>query len=643
MYLYNSKLNTSQNHQLYLYKLNYTSFNNNNNNNNNITIHPSSHINKTMSKEKPPNIVFAFADDWGRYSSIYSKHENASSAFNHLYETPNFDKIANEGLLFLNAYVPAPTCTPCRSSLLSGQYFWQCGLGAILEGAVWDANIPTFPLEMEKAGYHIGHTYKVWSPGKSINQPIGGKRTRYQEDGVRFNFFSHWVTSNLDKYGGVEKTKQIMFNEVHNNFTGFLKATDEPRNQDKPYFYFFGPTNTHRTWEQGSGKALWGLNPDNLKGRLPAFLPDVHEVREDVNDYLGECLAFDRSLGIIMEELKKRGELDNTIIIVSGDHGIPGIPRAKCNLYDIGCEVALAIRWPGKIKPQRVCNDFVNIMDLAPTICDLSQTKIPRTMNGKSKSLMNILLANHVQNGQVDPSRDFVVTGRERHVAMAREKFLPYPQRSIRVKDFLYVINFEPDRWPAGDPRGLDDLDKKPPPYDDLAINTMIAFPDMDASPTKAWMIYHRKEEDVEPLYQLAFGKRPREELYDLQKDPHYMNNVAQDPAYEEMRLKLNQRLMNILKEQHDPRLVEFPVRYEHEPYGGFLPPYMPQEGKEKLTVYDISWDDAFNTALKMVTAAQKGTLGGNLKPTQEQKDEHDRIQKRFAEAVKKKELKSNI
>ena len=108
-----------------------------------------------------PNIVFAFADDWGRYASAYRQVEGPNS-LSQLITTPNFDRIANEGALFTNAFVPAPSCTPWGSSLLSGQYFWQTGLGAILQGAVWDESIPTYPLELEKSGYHIGYTYKVW-------------------------------------------------------------------------------------------------------------------------------------------------------------------------------------------------------------------------------------------------------------------------------------------------------------------------------------------------------------------------------------------------------------------------------------------------------------------------------------------------
>lgn len=507
-----------------------------------------------------PNIVFAFADDWGRYARAYAEHDGPNS-LNELIETPNFDRIAREGALFTNALVPAPSCTPCRSSILAGQYFWQTGLGAILQGAVWDETIPTFPLELEaQGGYFVGYQYKVWSPGRTLNAPIGAARTRFEPAGRNFNQFSHWVTANADDLG-VEAAKQALYDETRQNFRAFLDA----RPADQPFCYWWGPTNTHRTWERGSGEALWGIEPDDLKGRLPAFLPDVHEIREDAADYLGECQAVDKGLGVLLEELAAAGELDNTLLVVSGDHGIPGMPRAKCNLYDIGCEVALAFRWPGRVASGRVVKDFVNLMDLGPTFCEAGGIDIPASMTGRS--LMPVL--SDPRSGQIDPARDHVVTGRERHVGGAREGYLPYPQRSLRTRDFIYIINFEPDRWPMGDPKGLDDPSTEPPDYETLAKETFVVYADLDASPTKAWMIHHREDHDVEPLYELAFGKRPREELYDLNEDPHYMNNVADDPAYANVRRQLEARLLAVLEEQDDPRLMEQPCRYEFEPYAG--------------------------------------------------------------------------
>ncbi|MBT3602753.1 MAG: sulfatase-like hydrolase/transferase, partial [Candidatus Latescibacteria bacterium] len=355
--------------------------------------------------------------------------------------------------------------------------------------------------------------------------------------------------------------KQLLYDETRDNFNSFLDA----RQEDTPFCYWWGPTNTHRKWQRGSGKNLWGLNPDDLKGRLPDFLPDVHDIREDVCDYLGECLAFDAGLGVIIKRLEETGELDNTLIVVSGDHGIPGFPRAKCNLYDIGCEVALAARWPQNIPANRVVHDFVNIMDLAPTFLDAADVQIPKTMT--AKSLMPVLKSQ--DQGQVDPDRTFVVTGRERHVSWSRDDYLPYPQRAIRTKDFIYIHNFAPDRWPAGDPKGLDDPNTEAPSYESLSEDTYVAYPDMDASPTKAWMIHHRSEENVQRAFDLGFGLRPQEELYDLHADPHYMNNLASDPQHANTKKELADKLMQVLKEQDDPRVVEEPCRFEHAPYAG--------------------------------------------------------------------------
>ena len=213
------------------------------------------------------NILFAFGDDWGRYASAYAK-DGGENSINSLIHTPNFDRIAGEGVLFQNAFVPAPSCTPCRSSILSGRYFWNTGLGAILAGAVWDETIESYPLELEKKGWFIGHTYKVWSPGKTKNAPYGAGRTSYTDAGILFNNFSHNATKRAKEIG-IEAAKQELFDEVRGNFQSFL----DKRPEGAPFCYWWGPTNTHRTWEQGSGKALWGLEPDDLRAKCRNSYP----------------------------------------------------------------------------------------------------------------------------------------------------------------------------------------------------------------------------------------------------------------------------------------------------------------------------------------------------------------------------------
>ena len=135
------------------------------------------------------NILFVFADDWGRYASAYAPVDKVPS-FNEVIKTPHVDRVAREGVLFRNAFVNAPSCTPCRSSLMSGRYFFNTGLGAILNGAEWDSAIPSFPLLLREAGYHIGKSYKVWSPGIPADAPFGGQQYAYEMAGRAPNNFS---------------------------------------------------------------------------------------------------------------------------------------------------------------------------------------------------------------------------------------------------------------------------------------------------------------------------------------------------------------------------------------------------------------------------------------------------------------------
>jgi arylsulfatase A-like enzyme len=510
-------------------------------------------------ESKRPNILFAFADDWGRYASIFATADGPGS-INDVIKTPNIDRVAREGVLFRRAYVNAPSCTPCRSSLLSGQYFWRTGRAAILQGAVWDLKIPSFPLLLHDAGYHIGQTYKVWSPGTPNDAPFGGDKFAYEKAGGRFNNFSENCTAMVQKGRPLDEAKAELYRDVSGNFEAFLAD----RKSDQPFCYWFGPTNVHRAWERGSGKALWGIKPDSLKGKLPKFLPDVPEVREDIADYFGEIQALDHAIGVLLKKLEEIGELDNTLVVVSGDHGPPGFTHGKCNLYDFGTSVTLAIRGAGT-KGGRVLDDFVSLPDLAPTFLEVAGVPRPDVMT--ARSLVPLLQSE--KSGRVDPQRRFVLTGRERHVEDARDGFLPYPQRAIRTKDYHYIINFEPDRWPMGTPRTLGTAAE--PSFEAFAANTRVSLSDMDASPTKAWLIKHRGDLEWKPFYDLAFAKRPLEELYILENDPDQLHNVAADSKYDSIRKSLNQQLMKILVQTDDPRVTGDATFFEKPPLAGPL------------------------------------------------------------------------
>jgi N-sulfoglucosamine sulfohydrolase len=505
--------------------------------------------------EKPLNILFCFADDWGRYASIYAEHEKFPSP-NQVVKTPNIDRIAREGALFRRAYVNAPSCTPCRSALLSGRYFFNTGRAAILNGAVWDPAIPSFPLTLKDQGYHIGKAFKVWSPGDPADAPFGGQAHAYQKAGGRFNNFSEEVTKLVAEGTALDAAKNAMYDEVRGNFDSFLAA----RPKDAPFLFWHGPTNVHRKWVKGSGEALWGIKPDDLKGKLPKHLPDVPEFREDFASYLGEIQAFDAQVGVLVKRLEEAGELDHTVIVISGDHGAPGFPGGKCNLYDFGTNVTLAIRWPGQ-PGGRLIHDFVNLMDLAPTFMEIGGAAIPPGVNGKS--IVSVMKAG--KSGLVEKERDYVITGRERHVSIAREGNLPYPQRALRKDGFLYIHNFKPERMPMGDTKNL--TDRFTPDQDSLENNTYEAFPDMDSSPAKAWLIQHRHDSQYKWHFEYAFAKRPQEELYDLSKDPDATINVAKEAGYAEMKAKMAAELMEKLKAVGDPRVTMDPVPFEHEPF----------------------------------------------------------------------------
>lgn len=509
--------------------------------------------------EGKPNILFLFADDWGKYASIYAASDGPGS-LNEVVATPNFDRIAKEGVLFRNAHVSAPSCTPCRSALLTGQHFWRTKTGAILRGAVWDPSLPSYPPLLEEAGYHMGYTHKVWGPGTPANAPFT-KAQSYGKRGGKFNQFSQNVTKMVADGVPLEEAKKVLLEETRGNFQDFLAA----RREGEPFSYWFGPTNVHRSWIKGSGRALWGIDPETLKGKMPPFLPDVSEVREDLADYFGEVAAWDAGIGVLLEELEKTGERENTLIVISGDHGAPGFPHGKCNLYGFGTHVALSVTGPG-VKGGRVVDDFVSLTDLAPTFLETAGLEIPPVMTGRS--LWPILRSG--KSGLVDETRTVVYSGRERHVEIARSDFSPYPQRAIRTADHALIINFRPDRYPMGDPYLLDS--SEPPSLEELENETRVTLPDEDAGPTKAWLVGARDSPEWQAHFDWVYGKRPRYELYDLKADPYETTNLAEDPAYETIKIDLETRLLDELTRTGDPRLIDDGAFFEMPPMAGPLP-----------------------------------------------------------------------
>ena len=268
-----------------------------------------------------------------------------------------------------------------------------------------------------------------------------------------------------------------------------------------------------------------------------------------------------------MAMVEDLGELDNTIVVMTGDHGWP-FPRGKANLYDAGARIAMAIRWPEGIEaPGRAAAGFVVASDLAPTFLEAAGLEVPGAMTGRS--LMPLLR----NGGEEAPDRDAAFFGRERHTP-AQETGNPggYPSRAIRTADYLYIHNFESDRWPAGTPD-----------WEDANMGDGW-LGDVDNGPAKFYMWANRHDPDVRPLYDLAFGKRPAEELYDVREDRYQMNNLAGDPDYAEVQDELRGRLMEYLEATEDPRATDAPVEFDAYPYFGGIPEW---PGQETLAEYE--------------------------------------------------------
>ena len=454
-----------------------------------------------------PNFLFAIADDWS--------WPDAGAYGTPVVRTPTFDRLAREGLLFQQAYVSSPSCTPSRGAILTGQFHWRLESAANL-WSIFPNKFVTYPEILAEAGYEVGVSGKGWGPGR----PENPKR---DPAGKRYRSFSEFLTK---------------------------------RNKDKPCCYWLGSSDPHRPYKPGSGAASGMKLKDIL---LPACLPDAMVVRSDMADYLFEVQRFDSLGGSAIKALEKIGQLERTVVFVTGDNGLP-FPRCKSNLYDTGTRVPLVVRWPGHVLPGRTTEDFVSLTDLAPTFLELAGITAPPEMTGRSL----VPLMRSSRSGRLDPQRSFVLTGKERHCPVQEKPDMGgYPCRMIRTHNFLYIRNFRPDRWPAGTPNY-----KK-------AVYPGSWFGDCDNGPTKTYMIENRdKNALLRKLYDLAFAKRPAEELYDLTRDPGQLENVADDPAYADAKRELSDELFKQLRATGDPRVTGGGDRFDTYPYLGGAPKY---------------------------------------------------------------------
>ncbi len=477
-----------------------------------------------------PNILYLVADDAGRDMSAYGvKWVN----------TPAFDRIAREGILFNNGYTPNAKCAPSRAVMLTGRNPWQLDAG--MNHVNYFPNyFKTYPEALSDNGYFVGKTGKGWGPGVALHS-----------DGSDRNV----LVKNYDALTTAPPAKYISNNDYAANFADFVKKAD-----GKPWCFWIGFIEPHRAYEYGAGIKKGGKKPEMID-RVPAYFPDSLTVRTDMLDYAYEIEYLDSHVARVLKTLEENGQLENTLIVYTSDHGMP-FPRVKGNAYENANHVPFAAMWKNGIKnPGRKIDDYVNMTDLAPTFLDAAGVSTQQSgmhpMIGKSL----LSLFNSTKSGWIEEDRKFQLVGQERH-DYGRPHDVGYPIRGMHKNNMLYVKNYENDRWPACNPE--------------------TGYLNTDGSPTKTLILNNRRNGVDKTYWDMSFGKRPTEELYDLKKDPDCVVNLAALPKYQATKKSMEKEMEAKLLAQGDLRMMGFGHIYEQYPFSqdvnGFYERYMKGE-----------------------------------------------------------------
>ena len=474
---------------------------------------------KKTYKEKPLNILIAISDD-----QAFSFTSFSGCRF---INTPGFDRVAKNGVFFVNCFAGSPGCAPSRSSLVTGRHHWQNEQSGQHASSWMKKYIPMVDM-FTKAGYYAGATGKGVGPFRYAKSEEDSLFRKTNAAGEIDNSIKYSKDNDPRTGSGISK---------ENYYANFLTFMNH-RKKEQPFFFWYGAHEPHRDYEKDSWKKM-GKSLDSVD--VPGFLPDNATVRGDMLDFAVEVEWFDSHLVRMLNYLDNIGELDNTIVIVTGDNGIP-FPRAKANCFEYGTHVPLAISCPKIIPGGRIVKDPTGFVDLSPTLFELTGVSFSGMLPISGKSIAQTLKSH--KSGIVNPNKKYVFAGRERH-SCSRWKNLGYPQRAVRSMQYLYIWNMCPERWPAGAPHELN--------------NKELAFKDIDSSPSKDYLLAHHTEKEIKPYYELAVDKRPEFELYDIEKDPYCLQNLIEKTEFKEVAVEMKNILVKELKRSKDPRLGDNP------------------------------------------------------------------------------------
>mgnify|MGYP000414197505 CR=1 FL=1 len=491
--------------------------------------------NEQQDQTRRPNILFAISDD--------QSFPHTSFAGAKFVNTPAFDRVASEGVYFTGCIAGSPGCAPSRSTIVTGRYHWQNEQSGQHASSWMKKYIPFIDL-LDANGYVTGRTGKGVSPFQYARNENDSLWRATNAGGIEHSRIVYETGSPDDERtaGGISRV---------NYFSNFKYFMEKVRGK-KPFFFWYGANEPHRSYEQDS----WKRNKKSLASvEVPGFFPDHEIVRGDMLDYAVEIEWFDLHLQRMLAYLEEIGELDNTIVMVTADNGMP-FPRAKANGYEYGVHVPFAVRFPKRFPGGRTVADPVGFADIAPTILELTGISSKRMLPISGKSILNILKSKN--QGVVDASKKFVFAGRERH-SSSRYLNWGYPQRIIRSKDFLLVWNLKPERWPAGAPQALDKEGNLRPMYgidENGRHHSEWAFTDIDAAPTKSFLIENWEDEAIKSYFDLAHAKRPEWEFFDVRNDPFCLKNLVGKPEVASVEDEMRSALTAELRKSGDPRLV---------------------------------------------------------------------------------------
>ena len=410
-----------------------------------------------------PNFVYIIADDVSA--------DDIGCYGNPGVRTPNIDRLAAAGVQLTNAYLTASSCSPSRSSMITGRYPHNLETAAELHAPLPEG-VALFPKLLREAGYHTAQAGKAHF-GTSENgggfTPVGPAREAFDVGGSSGR-------------GGGEGDRD------HGGEALWVERL-RSRPKEKPFFMWFASHDAHRAWNAGSFTGMTRA----ADVTVPPYLVDSPETRADLALYYDEIKRLDYHVGEVVEELKRQKVFENTVILVLADNGRP-FPRSKTQLYDDGIKTPLIVHWPALIKRAAKANGFVSAIDLAPTILEIAGVARAPTMQGVS--FLPILR---------DPNstvRDYVFAEKNWHNFSAHV-------RMVRAGSFVYMRN----AWPELPQPGASDTF-----YNPSADALKKGHAKGTLTPAQA------------ALFQLP---RPREELYDVSTDRHQLTNLAGSAAHQ--------------------------------------------------------------------------------------------------------------